>query len=99
MSRDLYIDVLRCMNIPIYFYLRGFRPPTTDSPLESTVGKNRRRMREGGVCVERFVYRCVVMSDISDNNIAVYFYLRSILTAVCLGGVFTGRQPPFVYRA
>jgi hypothetical protein len=44
------------------------------------------------------VYRCVVMSDISDNNIAVYFYLRSILTAGCLGGVFTGRQPPLVYR-
>jgi hypothetical protein len=37
------------------------------------------------------------MSDMSDNNIAVYFYLQSILTAGCRGGGFAGRQPPLVY--
>ena len=38
-------------------HLRGFRPPTTGSPLESTVGKNRRGI------IERFVYRCVEMQQ------------------------------------
>jgi hypothetical protein len=52
------------------------------------------------LCID--VLRSLILYDIyeiSDNNIPVYFYLRSILTAVCLGGVFTGRQPPLVYRA
>ena len=37
--------------------------------------------------------RCLIITS------AVDFYLRSIFTAGGLGGVFTGRQSPLVYRA